>query len=192
MARAASAGFSRRCCSDVRFVDFLRTTVLLSAGAATALGVVTVLAAAADSNHLLVEVSVGWWVVASVIGLRMGSRAATSPPIARLLASAQSSSTLPEQHPSAILLNRLWPLLIFTLLAGGLAFLAPQVPGIAAGFAIIWALAWRRQDAAVAAIEERDGASFYVRRTSPLRPIALLRTPGFKASRAERVNGAVT
>jgi hypothetical protein len=176
----------------VRFVDFLRTTVLLSAGAATALGVVTVLAAASNSNHLLVEVSVGWWVVASAIGLRLGRRAATSPPIARLLASARTSTTLPEQHPSAILVNRLWPLLLFTLLAGGLAFLAPQVPGIAAGFAIIWALAWRRQDAAVAAIEERDGASFYVRRTSPLRPMSLLRTPGFKAMRAERINGAIT
>jgi hypothetical protein len=176
----------------VRFVDFLRTTVLLSAGAATALGVVAVLAAAADANHVLVAVSVAWWLVASVLGLRLGRRAETSPPIARLLASAQSSTTLPEQHPSAILVNRLWPLLVYTLLAGGLAFLAPQVPGIAAGFAIIWALAWRRQDAAVAAIEERDGASFYVRRTSPLRPIALVRTPGFKASRVERVNGAVT
>jgi hypothetical protein len=43
----------------VRFVDFLRTTVLLSAGAATALGVVSVLAAAGESNELLVEVSVG-------------------------------------------------------------------------------------------------------------------------------------
>jgi hypothetical protein len=176
----------------VRFVDFLRTTVLLSAGAATALGVVSVLAAAADSNQLLVEVSVGWWIVASVLGLRLGRRAATNPPIARLLASAQFSASLPEQHPSAILLNRLWPLLVFTLLAGGLAFLAPQVPGIAAGFAIIWSLAWRRQDAAVAAIEERDGASFYVRRTSPFRPIALTRTPGFKASRVESINGAVT
>ncbi len=176
----------------MRFVDFLRTTVLLSAGAATALGVVTVLAASANSNHLLLEVSLGWWVIAVVVGLRMGRRAATSPPIAKLLASAKSSTTLPEQHPSAILLNRLWPLLVFTLLAGGLAFLAPQVPGIAAGFAIIWALAWRRQDSAVAAIEERDGASFYVQRTSPLRPIALLRTPGFKASRVESVNGAVT
>jgi len=165
--------------------------VLLSAGAATALGVVTVLAAAAGSEHLLVEVSVGWWIIASAIGLRLGSRAETSPPIARLLAGARASTTLPEQHPSAILLNRLWPLLVFTLLAGGLAFLAPQIPGIAAGFAIIWALAWRRQDAAVAAIEERDGASFYVRRTSPLRPMALIRTPGYKASRAESVNGAV-
>ena len=174
------------------FVDFLRTTVLLSAGAATALGVVTVLAGAGESNRLLVEVSVGWWIVASVVGLRLGRRAATSPPIARLLASARASTSLPEQRPGAILLNRLWPLLVFTLLAGGLAFLAPQIPGIAAGFAIIGALSWRRQDAAVAAIEERDGASFYVQRTSPLRPMALLRTPGYKASRAERVNGAVT
>ena len=176
----------------MRFVDFLRTTVLLSAGAATALGVVTVLAAASDSDQLLLAVSVGWWIVASVAGLRLGRRAATSPPIARLLASAKASTTLPELHPGAILLNRLWPLLVFTLLAGALAFLAPQVPGIAAGFAIIWSLAWRRQDAAVAAIEERDGAAFYVRRTSPLRPIALLRTPGFKSFRAEGVNGAVT
>jgi hypothetical protein len=176
----------------VRFVDFLRTTVLLSAGAATALAVVTVLAGAASSDQTLVLVSAGWWVLATVAGLRLGRRAATSPPIARLLATAKASTTLPEQHPSAILLNRLWPLLIFTLLAGGLAFLAPQIPGIAAGFAIMWALAWRRQDAAVAAIEERDGASFYVQRTSPLRPMSLLRTPGFKASRAENINGAVT
>ncbi len=178
----------------MRFVDFLRTTVLLSGGAATALAAVTVLAAGTGSNtsSLLVAVSVGWWLVAAVVGLRMGRRAQTSPPIARLLASARASTSLPEHHPSAILINRLWPLLVFTLLSGGLAFLAPQIPGIAAGFAIIWALAWRRQDAAVEAIEERDGACFYVRRTSPVQPISLLRTPGFAASRPERVNGAVT
>ena len=130
---------------------------------------------------------------------RQRDRAAAGPPRrgepadrAAALRRAKTSSALPEHHPGAILLNRLWPLLLFTLLAGGLAFLAPQIPGIAAGFAIIWALAWRRQDAAVAAIEERDGASFYVRRTSPLRPMSLLRTPGFKAIRAERMNGAVT
>jgi hypothetical protein len=178
----------------VRFVDFLRTTVLLSAGAATALAALTVLAVSAgsESSKYLVPISVGWWVVAVVLGLRLGRRAQTNPPIARLLASARASTTLPELHPSAILLNRLWPLLVFTLLSGGLGFLAPQIPGIAAGFAIIWALAWRRQDAAVAAIEERDGASFYVERTSPVRPMSLVRTPGFRTSRAERTNGAVT
>jgi hypothetical protein len=176
----------------VRFVDFLRTTVLLTAAAATALATVTVLAAGTKAADPLLPVTVGWWVIAAVIGLRLGRRAQMNPPIARLLAGAKASTTLPEHHPSAILLNRLWPLLVFTLLAGGLAFLAPQIPGIAAGFAIIFALAWRRQDGAVAAIEERDGASFFVVRTSPVRPIALVRTPGFKALRPERANGAVT
>jgi len=176
----------------VRFVDFLRSTVMLSAGAATALALVTVLAAGANSEKDLLPIAVGWWIVATLIGLRLGRRAETNPPIARLLANARASTALPENHPSAILVNRLWPLLLFTLIAGGLAFLAPQIPGIAAGFAIIWALAWRRQDAAVAAIEERDGAFFYVQRTSPVRPMALERTPGFKALRPERTNGAVT
>jgi hypothetical protein len=177
----------------VRFVDFLRTTVLLSAGAATALATVTVFAAAATGSHnLLVVTSIGWWIVAAAIGLRLGRRAETNPPIARLLSSARASTSLPEHRPGATILNRLWPLLLCTLLSGGLAFLAPQIPGIAAGFAIIWALSWRRQDAAVAAIEERDGACFYVRRTSPVRPMALLRTPGFATSRPERAGGAVT
>jgi len=176
----------------VRFVDFLRTTVLLSAGGATALAAVTVIAASARSDTQLAGIAVAWWLIAAGIGSTLGRRAQTNPPIARLLASAQASNSLPELHPSAILLNRLWPLGLFTLLSGGLAFLAPQIPGIAAGFAIIWALAWRRQDAAVEAIEERDGASFYVRRTSPVRPIALMRTPGFKAARPERADGAVT
>jgi len=176
----------------VRFVDFLRSTVMLSAGAATALALVTVLAAGANSEEALLPIAVGWWIVATLIGLRLGRRAETNPPIARLLSGARASTALPENHPSAILVNRLWPLLLFTLIAGGLAFLAPQIPGIAAGFAIIWALAWRRQDAAVAAIEERDGAFFYVQRTSPVRPMALERTPGFKALRPERTNGAVT
>jgi hypothetical protein len=176
----------------VRFVDFLRATVMLSAGAATALALVTVLALSTNSDEHMLPIAIGWWVIATIVGLRLGRRAETNPPIARLLASAKASKALPEHHPSAILVNRLWPLLLFTLIGGGLAFLAPQVPGIAAGFAIIWALAWRRQDAAVAAIEGRDGAFFYVLRTSPVRPMALERTPGFKALRPERANGAIS
>jgi hypothetical protein len=176
----------------VRFVDFLKTTVLLSAGAATALAAVTVLAAGERGQKSVAAIAVGWWLIAALIGLRLGRRGAASTPIARLLARAKTATMLPEHRPSAILLNRLWPLLVFTLVAGGLAFLAPQIPAIAAGFAIIWSLAWRRQHAAVAAIEERDGARFYVRPTSPVRPMALERTPGFKAMRPERVNGAVT
>lgn len=176
----------------MRFVEFLKTTVLLNAGAATALATVTVLAGAASSDSRLVPISAVWWLAAVAIGLGLGRRAEVNPPIARLLASAKATKTLPEHHPGTILVNRLWPLAAVTLLAGGLALLAPQIPGIGAGFAIVWALAWRRQHGAVAAIEERDGVCFFVRRTSPVRAMALERAPGFKALRPESYNGAAT
>ena len=164
----------------MRFVDFLKATVMLSGGAATALAVVTVLAASEDADTVLVLVIAGWWVVAAIVGAVLGRRAHTNPPITRLLAGARSTTTLPEQQPSRLLLNRLWPLFLSTLLAMGLALVAPQIPGIATGFAMVWALAWRRQDAAVAAIEDRDGVAFYVEPTSPLSPMRLVRTPGFR------------
>jgi hypothetical protein len=166
----------------VRFGDFLNATVLLSAGAATALAALAVAGMTQEADSVLIVVSAGWWLTAVLIGTWLGRRAETSPPIARVLAGARSQTTLPELHPARTLLNRLWPLLISTLGAGVLAVWQPQVASIAAGFAIIWALAWRRQQSAVAAIEERDGVRFYVDRTSPLSPIQLVRTPGFGGS----------
>jgi hypothetical protein len=163
----------------VRFGDFLKATVLLSAGAATALAALATIGISRSPDSVLIVVSGGWWLLAALIGAALGRRAETSPPIARLLAGARSQTTLPELHPGRTLLNRLWPLLFSTIGAGALAVFEPQVASIAAGFAIIWALAWRRQEAAVAAIEERDGVRFYVDRTSPLSPIQLIRTPGF-------------
>ena len=165
----------------MRFTDFLKATVMASAAMATLLAAITVASASSKDDQLLVPFSAGWWAIAAVIGIVLGRRAQTSPPIARLLADARSTQALPEQHPARTLLNRLWPLLLSTVVAAGLSLLFPQVAAVATGFAIIWALSWRRQDAAVAAIEGRDGARYYVEHTSPLRPIQLLRTPGFKS-----------
>ena len=173
----------------MRFSDFLRTTVLISAAAASALAAVTVAAAASSSDDLLVPFAAAWWVVAGIIGVWMGRRRGTTTQIASLLASARMQASLPEVNPTRTVLNRLWPLLVSTVGAGALAFLVPQVPAVATGFAIIWALAWRRQASAVTAIEERDGARFYVERTSPLKPIRLIRTPGFRSNLFE-LNGA--
>jgi hypothetical protein len=174
----------------MRFVDFLRAAVLLCAGSATALATLTVLSAARSTDdNVLVGFIVGWWVVAATIGMWLGRRAETNSPIARLLASAKSSTSLPEQRPSSLLLNRTWPLLLSTVLALGLGLFAPQIPAIACGFAIIGALAWRQQEAAVTAIEERDGVAFYVEPTSPLKPIRLVRAPGFRRDLVS-VNGA--
>lgn len=162
------------------FVDFLRTTVLLCAGAATALAAVTVIGGGETGQPDIALLAFAWWALATLVGAFIGRRNETSPPIARLLAGARAQTTLPEQRPTRVILNRLWPLFALTVFAGGVGFIAPQVPGIATGFAIIWALAWRRQHAAVLAIEQRDGARFHVEPTSPLQPIALTRTPGFK------------
>jgi hypothetical protein len=164
----------------VRFVDLLRTTVLLSAGAATTLAVITVLAATAEGDDRLVVYAAGWWIMAALIGAFVGRRAQVTTQIGRMLADAKAATMMPEHRPAAVLVNRLWPLLLCTIAAGALAIVAPQIPGIATGFAIIWALAWRRQEPAVRAIEERDGATFYVERTSPVRPLVLVRTPGFR------------
>ena len=164
----------------MRFVDLLRITVLLSAGAATALAIITVLGATAESDDTVVFVLAGWWFVAALIGAFVGRRAQVSTAIGRLLADAKAATMMPDHRPAAVTVNRLWPLLVSTVAAGALGLIAPQIPGIATGFAIIWALAWRRQESAVRAIEERDGVTFYVEPTSPVRPLRLVRTPGFR------------
>jgi hypothetical protein len=166
----------------VRFGDFLKATVLLSAGCATLLATVTVLGISREGDRVLIYVTAGWWLLATAIGVGLGRRAETSPPIARLLAGARAETSLPEQQPGTTIVNRLWPLLVSTIGAAALAFVEPQVASVAAGFTIIWALAWRRQERAVLAIEERDGVRFYVDRTSPFSPIQLIRTPGFGGS----------
>ena len=163
----------------MRFGDFLKATVLLSAGCATLLATLAILGITREDDRVLIYVTAGWWVAAVAIGVAMGARAATSPPIARLLADARAQSSLPELHPGSTLVNRLWPLLLATIGAGAAGFVEPQVASVAAGFTIIWALAWRRQERAVLAIEERDGVRFYVAKTSPFSPIRLIRTPGF-------------
>ncbi len=163
----------------MRFGDFLKATVLLSAGSATLLAALTVIGLTREPDRTLFVFSAIWWAGSIAIGAWLGRRAETSPPIARLLATARTQTTLPELRPGLTLVNRLWPLLLFTVACAGAGVVRPPVAAVAAGGAVIWALAWRRQDAAVQAIEERDGARFYVDRTSPVQPIRLVRTPGF-------------
>ena len=74
------------------------------------------------------------------------------------------------------------------MLAAGTAWLIPQFAAVAAGGLIIVALAWRKQDRAVTAIEERDGVQYYVVPSSPFGAIELVRAGGFKRVRGD--NGA--
>jgi hypothetical protein len=171
----------------MRFPDFLRTTVLLFAGAATALAAVAVAGAAAKDDRTLLYVAVAWWALAALGGLWLGRRPEVTQGISRALAGARTQAALPELEPGAILFNRLWALALFTVGSGAVAFLIPQIPAIAAGYVIAAALAWRKQSAAVEAIEGRDGVRFYVEHTSPFKPTQLIRTPCFR--RVEPVSG---
>ena len=169
----------------MRFTDLLRATVLMSGAAASVLAALAVVGAGHDGNDLVIPIAAGWWVIAAGVGVALGRSGETSPPISRLLALARTSTSLPDVRPARMLINRLWPLAVATVGAGVLAILGPQVPAIGAGFALIWALAWRHQDRAVSAIEERDGVRFYVERTSPVKPITLVRTPWFRSNLME-------
>ena len=105
-----------------------------------------------------------------------------------MLAAARKTSTLPELEPGAIIFNRMWPLALLTIASGAVAFLVPQVPAIAAGYALGAALVWRKQSRAVQAIEERDGIEFWFDRSSPFGPPQLLRLPGLRKVEPEAVS----
>ena len=56
----------------MRFAEFLRTTVLISAAAASALAAVTLAGAVGGEHPLVVPVAAGWWVLAGLTGWWLG------------------------------------------------------------------------------------------------------------------------
>jgi hypothetical protein len=165
-------------------------SVILFGGSATALAVVSVAGASQEDSNTLVYVAAIWWCLATLAGLWLGRRLAPTPGIAGLLASARKTNTLPELEPGTVLFNRLWALIVLTIGAAVIGFFIPQVPAIATGYCLFVALVWRRQSAAVAAIEARDGVEFWFDRTSPLGRPQLLRLPGLR--KVEPVPGAAS
>ena len=116
----------------MRFGDFLKATVLLSAGTATLLAAVTVIGLSRDDDRTLLVFCAVWWIGAVLIGIWLGRRADASPPIARLLATARAQTTLPELRPGTTIVNRLWPLLLYAAVFSVLGVFRPPVAAVAA------------------------------------------------------------
>lgn len=164
----------------MRFRDFLRVSVVLFGGAASALAVVSVVGAARADTNTLVYVAAVWWCLATLAGLWLGRRTDTTTGIAGLLAQSRQANTLPELEPGTVLFNRLWPLIVLALAAAVIGFFFPQVPAVATGYCLLVALLWRKQARAVEAIEGRDGVEFWLDKSSPFGGPKLLRLPGLR------------
>jgi hypothetical protein len=171
----------------VLFCDLLRVTVLLVAGVATALGAVSVAVANRDADATPLVVGATWWLIAAAAGMALGRSPRAAEAMARTLAGARTATSLPPESPGRIAFLRLWPIGAFALAAGVAGWVWPQVAAIGAGYAILIALSWRRREAAVTAIEERDGVRFYVEPSSALEPVKLIRTPGLHRDRPPTV-----
>jgi hypothetical protein len=165
------------------YVDLLRVTVLLTGAVATALGGTAVVAAHNNSDQTALIVAGSWWVIATVAGLYLGRPSAAADGVRKTLAGARTTTSLPSEPPARIALGRLWPIGVFGVACGAISWLWPQVPIIGAGYALAVALSGRSREAAVTAIEERDGVRFYVEPTSVLEPVRLVRTPGLGRDR---------
>jgi hypothetical protein len=165
------------------FSELLRATVFLTAGGATVLAIVALLGAQREQNETILLVGAVWWIAATWIGLSLGGAERSAEGMRDTLAAARTVQpgapgvSLPP--PGRIAFARLWPVLVAVLLAGGVGLFFPEVAVIGSGFALLIALAWRSREAAVLAIELRDGVRFLVEPGSAFKPVRLIRSPGF-------------
>jgi len=168
------------------FTDLLRVTVLLTGAEATALAAVTAIAANQHDDTTTIAVAAAWWLIALLAGFWLGRPARASDGVRDALARARTATSLPPDPPGRIAVARLWPVGVTALAAGILGVFFPGVAAIGAGYALLVSLAWHTREAAVLAIEQRDGVRFYVVPSSALRPIELVRTPGLQSDRLSR------
>jgi hypothetical protein len=165
------------------YTDLLRVTVLLSGAEATALAAITAVATNRDGDATTLTVAAAWWLIALVVGFWLGRPSRAAEGLRDALAGARTATSLPPETPARIAFARLWPVALTAVAAGVLGAFFPGVAAIGAGYALLVSLAWHSREAAVLAIEQRDGVKFYVVPNSALRPIQLVRTPGLRSSR---------
>ena len=137
--------------------------MLLTAAEATALAVVTIAVAAPQDDTTTIIFALAWWVLAaadrrsgSAAARRRRARSAGCSPRRARRTRCRRSGRAPCCSTGC------GSLAVSAVLAAGLSWLFPQFSAVVAGGAILIALAWRKQEQAVTAIEERDGVRFYV------------------------------
>jgi hypothetical protein len=167
----------------VPYTELLRFTVVVTAAEATLLAIVSVFAIGSEPSDTTLILGFAWWLIAIIIGFFLGRPERAREDMRDPLARAKMATSLPSESPGRIALQRLWPIAVVTVLAGGLGVFFAPIAIIGTGYALIVSLAWHTREAAVQAIEERDGVRFFVVPGHTFRPIELVRTPGLRSDR---------
>jgi hypothetical protein len=168
----------------VPYTDLLRVTVFLTGAEATVLGLISAISVGGEPSATTVIVAAAWWLIALILGFWMGRPDRAREDMREPLARARMATSLPSETPARIAIQRLWPIALTAVIAGGLGLFFPGVAIIGTGYALIVSLGWHTREGAVVAIEERDGHRFFVVPGSALKPIELVRTPGLRSDRA--------
>ncbi|MFT4050465.1 MAG: hypothetical protein QM648_11610 [Solirubrobacterales bacterium] len=161
----------------MRYCDYLHSCILMIGSAALALLLVSAGSLAWYGSTLMIVLSISWIVICVGCGLWLGRGGEVQDAVRELLSRSRPEPIFPHIEPSAVLLSRLWPVLVITVVAAISSYWFPQLAVAAAGYGLLWALAWRKQSDAVLAIEERDLVHFWIVRSSPTRPPKLVRVP---------------
>lgn len=165
------------------YTELLRFTVIVTAAEATILGAISAIAVGGNPSATTAIVAIAWWLIALILGFWLGRPERARDDVRGPLAAAKTATSLPQESPGRIAIQRLWPIGVTAIIAGGLGLFFPGVAIIGTGYALIVSLSWHTREAAVQAIEERDGVRFFVVPTGALTPVKLIRTPGLRGDR---------
>lgn len=165
------------------YTELLRFTVFVTGAEATVLGAISAISVGGEPSPTTLIVAAAWWAISIILGFWLGRPERAREDMRTPLARARTATSLPSDSPARITLQRLWPIALTAIIAGGLGLFFPGVAIIGTGYALIVSLSWHTREAAVQAIEERDGVRFYVVPNSALKPIELVRTPGLRSDR---------
>ena len=165
------------------YTDLLRFTVIVTAAEATILAAISAISVGGEPSPTTLIVAAAWWLIAVILGFWLGRPERAREDMREPLARARMATSLPSDSANWIAVQRLWPIAVTAIIAGGLGLFFPGVAIIGTGYALIVSLAWHTREGAVLAIEERDGVRFIVVPNSALKPIHLVRTPGLRSDR---------
>src|ERR1700753_69858 len=115
------------------YTDLLRTTVFLTGAEATVLGAISAISVGGEPSSTTVIVALAWWAIALILRTWLGRPEPAREDMRAPLARARMTTSLPSQSPGRIAIQRLWPILLTAIIAGGLGLFFPGVAIIGNG-----------------------------------------------------------